>query len=219
MPPSPRTLPEAPQSMKKGCLIALAASLLVLLMGGGCVASKYNGFVSQEETVQAQWTEMQNQYKRRADLIPQVVEVVKGVADFEQETLTALTEARASVGRAQLPDELPTDPAALESYIEAQNSLGGALGRLFMVSENYPTLTASQSFLSLQDQVEGTENRIAVARRAYIEAVKTFNTGVRSFPGNLFAGMFGFEKLPQLDFGDEFDSVPDIETPEIDFDR
>lgn len=176
-----------------GVLVAL---LLVLVIAG---IGSYNGLVSKQEGVEAAWSEIDNQYKRRYDLVPQLVETVKGAANFEQSVLTAVTEARASVGRAQITGEVPTDPAQLEAYLAAQQSLGGALQRLLVVSEQYPELKSSQSFLTLQSQLEGTENRIAVARNDYIESVRSYNTKVRSFPGSLLAGMFGFEKAEQLE--------------------
>lgn len=197
---------------KVGCAIAAVAIALVLLVGGGCVAGGYNALVGGQTKVEAAWSEIDNQYKRRYDLIPQLVETVKGAAEFEQTVLTDVTEARASVGRAQLPADLPTDPAQLEAYLRAQQGLSSALGRLFAVSENYPALRASEGFLSLQDQIEGTENRIATARRDYIEAVREYNTGIRSFPGNLFAGLFGFEEAAQITAGEA-----ERERPEIDF--
>src|SRR5262249_54289360 len=150
------------------------------------------------EKTTAAWSEIDNQYKRRYDLIPNLVETVKGAADFEKSTLTAVVEARAAVGRVQMPDKLPTDPAQLDAYIKAQQGLSGALGRLFAVAENYPQLKATQNFLSLQDQIEGTENRIAVARRDYIDAVRVYNTSIRAFPGNLIAGLFNFEPAATL---------------------
>src|SRR5690606_12218432 len=130
---------------------------------------KYNSLVTEREKVAAAWSEIDNQYQRRYELIPNLVETVKGAADFERSTLEAVVEARASVGRVQLPAELPTDPAQLDAYLRAQQGLGAALGRLFAVAESYPQLKATQNFLSLQDQLEGTENRIAVARRDYID--------------------------------------------------
>ena len=142
-------------------------------------------------------SEIDNQYKRRFDLVPQLVSTVQGAADFEKTTLDEVTEARASVGRMQLPPGIPTDPAMLQSYMQAQQGLGAALGRLFAVSEAYPQLKATQNFLSLQDQLEGTENRIAVARRDYIDSVRAYNTTRRRFPTNFIAGMFGFDEIPQ----------------------
>ncbi len=140
------------------------------------------------------------------------METVKGAANFEKSTLEEVTKARASVGKAQLPSTLPTDPAKLQAYLQAQQSLGSALGRLFVVAERYPELKATQNFLSLQDQLEGTENRIAVARRDCIDAVRAYNTGRRSFPANFIAGIFNFEPAvaPEIEAGER-------ETPKVDF--
>ena len=198
---------------KTGCLIAGGAVLLVALIVVFMFVGRYNSLVTLQEKTEAAWSEIDNQYKRRFDLIPQLVATVKGAADFEKSTLEAVTEARASVGRAQLPAGLPSDPAQLQSYLQAQQGLGAALGRLFVVVERYPELKANQSFLSLQDQLEGTENRIAVARRDYIDSVRRFNTYVRRFPANLVAGMYGFEKLPQMQFDEA-----ERETPKVEFD-
>lgn len=199
-------------AISMGCGLTLGVLLLLVLGIGGCGVSRYNGIVTREEGIEASWTEIQNQYKRRFDLIPQLVETVKGAADFEKSTITEVTEARASVGRTQLPDELPSDPAQLEAYMAAQDRLGASLGRLLLVAENYPQLRATANFQDLQNQVEGTENRIAVARRDYIDSVKGFNVAIRRFPGNLIASWFGFEKRPQL----EIDAGVQ-ETPVIDF--
>lgn len=197
---------------KSGCLIAVGVVILLALIFGGIFMGRYNGLVGHQERTEAAWSEIDNQYKRRYELVPQLVATVKGAADFERSTLEAVTEARASVGRAQLPAGLPTDPAQLQAYAQAQQGLGAALGRLFAVSERYPELKATQNFLSLQDQLEGTENRIAVARRDYIDAVRAYNTYRRSFPTNFVAGLFGFETVPQL-AGDPAER----ETPKIDF--
>lgn len=183
----------------KGCLIAGGLVALVLLLGGGCGVASYNGIVTKEERTQAAWSEIHNQYQRRFDLVPQLVAVVKGAAEFEQSTLTEITEARASVGKMALPAELPDDPAKLQAFMAAQQQLSGALQRLLVVAENYPSLKATQNFLSLQDQLEGTENRIAVARRDYIEAVNAYNVAIRRFPGTILAGIFGFDKHAQLE--------------------
>ena len=198
------------RSGASGCWIALAAGVLVALLFGGCAVGKYNGIVSQEEGVAAKWSDVQNYYQRRFDLIPQLVETVKGAADFEKSTITEVTEARASVGQMKLPDTLPDDPAQIEAYFEAQRGLSSALSRLLLVAENYPQLKASQNFLALQDQLEGTENRIAVARGDYINAVRGFNTSIRAFPGNLIASFFGFERLPQLEVDESVQERPDV---------
>lgn len=205
--------PHQAGSAKIGCLAVAGVALLLLLIMGGMSVGRYNRLVTSQETIEAAWSEIDNQYKRRFDLIPQLVKTVRGAADFEKSTLLAVTEARASVGRAQLPAGLPTDPAQLQSYVQAQQGLGSALSRLMVVVERYPDIKANQNFLSLQDQLEGTENRIAVARRDYIEAVRIYNTTRRRFPANLIAGMFGFEKQPQLEFDPE-----ERETPQVEFD-
>ncbi len=206
-------LPRQRGSAKIGCLAAAGVVLLLLLIVGGIFMGRYNKLVTTQETIEAAWSEIDNQYKRRFDLIPQLVKTVQGAADFEKSTLEAVTEARASVGRAQLPAGLPTDPAQLQAYVQAQQGLGAALSRLMVVVERYPEIKANQNFLSLQDQLEGTENRIAVARRDYIEAVRIYNTTRRRFPANLIAGMFGFEKQPQMQF-----DAAERETPQVEFD-
>jgi LemA protein len=197
---------------KTGIIIAVVVGIIVLIIGGSAVG-RYNQIVTSQEKIEAAWSEIDNQYKRRYDLIPQLVNTVKGSADFEKSTLEAVVEARASVGQAQLPAGVPTDPAQLEAYAQAQQGLGAALGRLMVVVERYPDIKANQNFLALQDQLEGTENRIAVARRDYIDAVLVYNTAIRRFPGNIIAGMFGFEKQPQLEIAPE-----SRETPEVEFD-
>jgi len=188
--------------------------LLVLVLGlGGCVAGRYNALVSGQEATDQKFSQIDNQYKRRYDLIPQLVETVKGAANFEKEVLTGVTEARASVGKLQLPESPSSDPAALEQYLGAQKALGSALGRLMVTVERYPQLTATAGFRDLQVQIEGTENRIAVARDDYIAAVKDYNTTLRRFPANLVASAFGFERLPQL----EAAQASEREVPTIDF--
>jgi LemA protein len=201
-------------AVSKGCLIGggvVAALLLLVVLFGSVFAGKYNQIKRERVKAEAQWAEIDNQYKRRYELVPNLVETVKGAADFEKSTLEAVTEARASVGRAQLPGNVPTDPAQLQAYIQAQQGLSGALSRLFAVAENYPQLKATQNFLSLQDQLEGTENRIATARRDYIEAVRGYNTSVETFPGNVIAGMFGFHPMPQLEVSVEVRTVPKVD--------
>ena len=195
----------------KGCLIAAGIVLLAVLAFGGCGVSVYNGIVAQDERVGAAWSEIQSQYQRRFELVPQLVATVQGAADFEKSTLTELTEARASVGRVQLPRELPDDPAKLEAFFKAQEQLSGALARLLAVAESYPTLTATKGFQDLQVQIEGTENRIAVARRDYIEAVRAYNVAIRRFPGSLVASVFGKEPRAQLETPAGSTEVPKIE--------
>lgn len=199
----------AERGAAKPVLLALVLLLAVVALAGGC---QYNGLVRAQESVKGAWSEIDNQYKRRADLVPNLVETVKGAADFEKSTLEAVVNARAAVARAQLPTDLPTDPDKLNAYIQAQQQLSGALSRLLVVVEQYPQLKATQNFLALQDQLEGTENRIAVARRGYIDEARTFNTKVRSFPANLFASMFGFAPAAQFE-AEPVDRTP----PKVDF--
>jgi LemA protein len=196
---------------RMGCIVAAAIVLLILIIIVGTSVARYNRLVTSQEKIKAAWSEIDNQYKRRYDLIPELVNTVKGAANFEKSTLEAVTEARASVGRAQLPSGLPNNEAQLESYIKAQQQLGAALSRLMVVVERYPDIKANQNFLSLQDQLEGTENRIAVARRDYIDAVRIYNTSRRRFPTNIIAGMFGFEQQPQLEIAPESRERPKVE--------
>jgi LemA protein len=189
-------------------LVILAVAVLIGVIGFGT----YNGLVTRKEKVAASWSEIDNQYKRRNDLVPNLVATVQGAANFEKSTLSAVTEARASVGRAQLPKDVPTDEKQLTAYIQAQQGLSSALGRLFSVAENYPDLKASRAFLDLQNQLEGTENRITVARRDYIDAVRDYNTSIQKVPGNLVAGFGSFAPAAQL-------TIPEAErtVPKVDF--
>ncbi len=168
------------------------AVLLVFLLAG----CGYNDLQKQDEGVNAAWSEVLNQYQRRADLVPNLVATVKGYAAHEAEVLTAVTEARASVSSIKATPELANDPAALAKFQEAQGSMTSALSRLLVVSENYPQLKADRNFQDLSAQLEGTENRITVARNRYIEAVQQYNTTVRSFPTNFTAKIFSMEKKP-----------------------
>ena len=181
--------------MKKllfGCggLVVVALGLAVLV--GLFLWSSYNGLVRGEEGVKSAWSQVENVYQRRFDLIPNLVATVKGVANFEKETYTAVTEARSRVGQIRVGPEMLNDPNAFAKFQRAQGELGSALSRLLVVAENYPQLKANQNFLDLQSQLEGTENRIAVERRRYNEVAQGYNTMVRSFPRNFVAGLFGF---------------------------
>ena len=202
--------------MSKGSLIGLGcAGVLVLavimlaVMGVGI----RNNLVDLSQAVDAQWSQVENVYQRRADLIPNLVAAVKGAAEFERGTLEAVTEARASVGRMQIdPRTLPNDPAAFQRFEQAQGQLGNALSRLMVVVERYPDLKANQNFRDLQAQLEGTENRITVERMRYNEKAQAYNTARLRFPGNVFAGLFGFgekayfraqagaERAPEVNF-------------------
>jgi LemA protein len=174
-----------------GCLvlagIALIAGALVVWGIGA-----YNGLVRKQVAVDGAWSNVENVYQRRADLIPNLVETVKGVANFEKSTLTAVVEARAKATQIVLSPEVVNDPARFRQFQAAQGELSSALARLLAVAENYPELKANQNFLELQSQLEGTENRIAVERRRFNEAVQIYNTAVRVFPASLVAGLTGF---------------------------
>ncbi|MBC7185743.1 MAG: LemA family protein [Calditrichaeota bacterium] len=186
---------------KTGSLILIVIIVVILFLGlRGC--STYNALVSTDEEVKAAWAQVENQYQRRYDLIPNLVETVKGYAAHERETLIAVTEARAKVGQARTPQEV----------IEANDQLSSALARLLVVVERYPELKANENFIRLQDELAGTENRIAVERRRYTEVVQKFNTMVRRFPTNIIAGIFNFKVR------ETFEAVsPAREAPRVDF--
>jgi LemA protein len=175
--------------------LALGLAAIAGLMLSGC---GYNTMQSQDETIKSAWSEVLNQYQRRSDLIPNLVNTVKGYAAQESSVLLGVTEARAKVGSIQATPELVNDPAALAKFQAAQGQLTGALSRLLAVTENYPDLKSDQNFRDLQAQLEGTENRITVARNRYIQAVRDYNVTVRSFPGNLTAMMFGYKPKPNF---------------------
>jgi LemA protein len=172
---------------------ALLAAAVLCLSGCG-----YNTLQTKDEGVKAAWSEVVNQYQRRADLIPNLVNTVKGYAAQEQRVLVEVTEARAKVGSIQVTPEVLNNPELFQKYQAAQNQLTGALKSLFAVSENYPQLKSDQNFRDLQSQLEGTENRITVARNRYIQAVQNYNITVRSFPQNLTASMFGYKPKPNF---------------------
>lgn len=175
--------------------IALGVMVLLVLAVFGWVKGTYNGFVRAQEGVTKAWADVESTYQRRADLIPNLVETVKGYASHEREVLQGVVEARAKVGQVTIAAEALT-PEAIQRFQQAQQGLSGALSRLFAVAEAYPDLKASQNFLDLQTQLEGTENRINVARTRFNEAAQAYNTRIRSFPGNMLAGAFGFEAKP-----------------------
>lgn len=193
----------------KGTIVLLIIGLLVLVGGCGGVSS-YNGMVQQQEEVRQQWANVESNYQRRADLIPNLVSTVQGAADFEEETLTAVTEARARATSVQISAEDLQDPQKLQQYQQAQSELGRALGRLLMVSENYPTLRATEQFQTLQAQLEGTENRINVARRDYNEAAAQYNTRIRSFPASIIAGITGFERRELFEAESGAEQAPSV---------
>ena len=172
----------------------------VALLGLAVSACGYNTIPTQEEQAKAKWAEVQNNYQRRADLIPNLVATVQGYAKQEREVLTAVIEARAKATQVRIDVSQLDDPAKLKQFQDAQNQLSGALGRLLAVSENYPDLKSNQNFLALQSQLEGTENRIAVARRDYIEAVRVYNTSLKTFPGIFWAATFFRSSKPMAEF-------------------
>jgi LemA protein len=178
----------------------LAPLLALSLLLGGC---GYNTLQSQDEGIKAAWSEVINQYQRRADLIPNLVATVQGFAKQEKDVLLGVTNARAKVGSIQASEEMVDDPQAFQQFVQAQGELTGALSRLLVVVENYPQLKSDKNFLELQAQLEGTENRIAVARQRYVRAVQQYNVTVRSFPTNLTAMLFGFDTKPQFTVEDE----------------
>src|SRR5580692_8379888 len=181
----------------KTLLITLGVIAVFVLGLVMYAVSSYNGLVNLQQGVDAQWAQVQNVYQRRADLIPNLVSTVSGAANFEKSTLIAVTDARASVGRVQLPASgAPTDPAQLAAFQQAQGQLGSALSRLLVVSEQYPDLKATANFRDLQAQLEGTENRIAVERGRFNEAVQAYDTAIQVFPGVIFAGLGGFTSRP-----------------------
>jgi len=185
--------------------------LLLMMVLSGC---GYNTLQSSDEDIKATWAEVLNQYQRRADLVPNLVNVVKGYAAHEKDVLTEVTEARAKVGALQATPELVNDEQAFQKFIAAQGQMTSAISRLLAVAENYPQLKADGLFRDLQAQLEGTENRITVARNRYIAAVKEYNITVRSFPSNLTAIMFGFQTKPSFTVENEQTiAVP----PKVDF--
>lgn len=199
--------------MKKLLVLSLAAAVGLAVLLGLAAIGIYNGLVRSSQEVEKQWAQVENVYQRRADLIPNLVSTVSGAANFEKSTLQEVTAARASVGQIRLPpNQAPNDPATLAQFQQAQDSLSGALSRLLVVAERYPDLKASAGFRDLQVQLEGSENRITVERQRFNEAVQTYNTRVKTFPGSVFAGIFGFPPKPY------FSAKPGSDTPpKVDF--
>ncbi len=186
--------------------------VVILLFFAGCAGcNTYNTMVQAEEIVEQAWADVETQYQRRADLIPNLVNTVRGAADFEQETLQAVTEARARATSINLTADDLDDPERVRAFMAAQNELGGALGRLLAVAENYPQLRATEAFRDLQAQLEGTENRINTARRDYNQAVQRYNTQVRRFPTNIFAGLFGFERRTPFEAAEGAERAPEVQ--------
>ena len=192
--------------MKKSTIIIIAVigvAVVWAIMG-------YNGMVKADEAVSTAWSNVENQYQRRADLIPNLVNTVKGYAAHEKETLDAVVSARTRATQVTVnADDLT--PEKLQEYQKAQGEVGAALGRLLAITESYPDLKANQNFLELQAQLEGTENRISVERRNFNEVAKSYNTSIRTFPKNILAGMFGFEKRPYFEAQEGADKAPEVQ--------
>lgn len=186
----------------------LAAAVLSAGLLGGC---GFNEVINRDEDVKAAWAEVQNQYTRRADLVPNLVKVVRGAADFEQETLQAVVEARSKVAGVKVDSSVIDDPQKLRAFEQAQGQLSGALSRLMVVVEKYPDLKATGAFRDLQAQLEGTENRIAVARRRFIESVSAYNKTVQNFPSMIGAKMRGKEVRPTFEGQAGNDKPPEVE--------
>ncbi|MCX6159926.1 MAG: LemA family protein [Ignavibacteriae bacterium] len=187
----------------------LVITILAFLASGlyGC---GYNTLVTMEERVTSAWAQVENQYQRRADLIPNLVKTVEGYADFEKGVLTEVTELRSRVGQVKISGDDLNDPQKFQQYQQAQDKLSSALSRLLVVSENYPQLKANENFLQLQSQLEGTENRISVERKKFNDAVQQYNTEVRSFPTLIFAKIFGFREKPYFKSKEGSDQAPDV---------
>ncbi len=186
----------------------LIVIVVLLLVVGLWAMGSYNSLVGLQQTTDAQWAQVQNVYQRRTDLVPNLVSTVSGAANFEKSTLVAVTEARASVGRVQLPaGSAPTSPEQLAAFERAQGQLGSALSRLLVVSEQYPDIKATAGFRDLQAQLEGTENRIAVERGRFNDAVRAYDTAIRRFPAAIIAGTCNFASRPY------FTATPGSETP------
>jgi LemA protein len=204
--------------MKKFGIIfgVLAAVLIIGLIIVGILAlaagGSYNHLVALNQEVDSQWAQVENNYQRRADLIPNLVSTVSGAANFEKSTLVEVTQARASVGQVKIdPNKAPNDPATLQQFDQAQGQLSTALSHLMVVVERYPDLKATENFLELQAQLEGTENRISVARMDFNNAVKAYDTAIKSFPANFYANHFGFKEKPYFQAQPGSETVPKVQ--------
>jgi len=200
--------------MSKGLKIGLgilAAVVLLIILTISWATSKYNSFVGLNENVKSAWSQVENVYQRRADLVPNLVATVKGVANFEKETYTAVTEARAKVGQIKLTSDQLSDPAMIQKFQAAQDGLGSALSRLLVVSENYPQLKANENFLQLQAQLEGTENRIVVERQKYNQIATEFNSAIKKIPGVIIANFGGFKEKEYFKMQAGSDQSPKVQ--------
>ena len=200
--------------MSKGLKIGLGilgVVVLLIILTVSWATRKYNGFVGLNENVKSAWSQVENVYQRRADLVPNLVATVKGVANFEKETYTAVTEARAKVGQIKLTSDQLSDPAMIQKFQAAQDGLGSALSRLLVVSENYPQLKANENFLQLQAQLEGTENRITVERQKYNQVAQEYNTAIKRFPGVIIANFSGFKEKEYFKAAAGSEQVPKVQ--------
>jgi LemA protein len=195
--------------MKKGLVITLVLVAILALMGYSFFKNTYNAMVDREEGLTSAWAQVENQYQRRADLIPNLVNTVRGYADFEQETLTGVIEARAKATSVQVNAE-NLDPNQIAQFQQAQDGLGSALGRLMVVVERYPELKANEQFMQLQVQLEGTENRISVERMRFNESVQGYNAYIRRFPNSLIANMTGFERKGYFEARAGAEEAPEV---------
>ena len=191
--------------MKKSTIILIAVVAIAAIWS----ISAYNGMVKMDESVNTAWSNVENQYQRRADLIPNLVNTVKGYAAHEKETLEAVMAARSKATQMTVDADNLT-PEKLQEYQKAQGEISAALGRLLAITENYPDLKANQNFMELQAQLEGTENRISVERRNFNEVARTYNTSIRTFPKNILAGMFGFDKRPYFEAEEGANKAPEV---------
>ena len=195
--------------MKKGYIVLIVIAVVILSIFFWFRGS-YNGMVSMSETVSSQWSNVENQYQRRLDLIPNLVNTVKGYATHEKETLEGVVAARSQATQIKV-DAADLTPEKLAQYQKAQGAVTSALGKLLAITENYPDLKANQNFLELQAQLEGTENRINVARKNFNDAAQAYNTNIRRFPKNIFAGMFGFDKKAYFEAEEGSEKAPKVE--------
>jgi LemA protein len=197
------------RQMKKSTIIWIAVGVVVLLFLGG-IRGSYNKMVSMEESVAAQWSQVENVYQRRADLIPNLVNTVKGYASHERETLESVINARAKATQVKV-DASQLNESSVQKFQEAQSGLSSALSRLMVVMERYPDLKANQNFRDLQAQLEGTENRISVERRKFNDAARTYNTYIRKFPQAFYANIFGFDKKAYFEASEGADQAPEVQ--------
>ena len=195
--------------MKKGVIILIVVAVVVLGIFMW-VKSTYNGLVTKQESVESAWSQVQNVYQRRAVLVPNLVATVKGYAAHEKETLEGVVNARSKATQMSI-DPTKLDEESLKKFQSAQGELGNAIGRLLMITENYPDLKANENFKELQAQLEGTENRITVERQKFNESAKEYNTQIRHFPANIIAGMFGFDRKPYFEAKEGADEAPKVE--------